>query len=242
MHPEIEKLRKLQETELQIKYYRERIDLLPRQLAELEAKLNGTLQALEANRQKIAKTASDKKRLEGNIQDLEQRNSKYRAQLTDVKTNEQYKALVHEIEFNENQVRKIEDDILLLMEEDEELRKGSQNLQRQLEKEKALVEAEKKTAEAEVTKDKTLVQELASQREGIIQSVDPGILTTYERIVKVRKGVALARATQGSCQACHVRIRPHVISQVMSGESIVTCDSCSRILYWDADAPYEVVP
>jgi predicted nucleic acid-binding Zn-ribbon protein len=97
----------LQETDLQVQHYNARIELLPKQLAALETKLNGTLQSLEANKQQIAKAASDKKKLEGNVQDLEQKNSKYRGQLTDVKTNEQYKALLHEI-FNEKEVRKIE--------------------------------------------------------------------------------------------------------------------------------------
>ena len=101
MHPEVEKLLKLQETDLQVQHYNSRIELLPKQLAALEAKLSGTLQSLEANKQQIAQAASDKKKLEGNILDLEQKNSKYRGQLTDVKTNEQYKALLHEIEFNE---------------------------------------------------------------------------------------------------------------------------------------------
>jgi predicted nucleic acid-binding Zn-ribbon protein len=238
MNSEIEKLRRLQETELQIKHYIDRVDLLPKQMADLETKLSVTFKALESIKQESAKTASEKKRLEGNIQDLEQKNSKYRNQLTDVKTNEQYKALLHEIEFNENHIRKIEDNILELMEKDEELRKQSQATQQKLQQEKALVESEKKTAEAEVAKDKALLGELRAQRAKIIQSIDPQILVTYERIVKVRK-VALARATQDSCQACHVRIRPHVLSQVISGESIVTCDSCSRILYWQPDAPYE---
>jgi predicted nucleic acid-binding Zn-ribbon protein len=31
-----------------------------------------------------------------------------------------------------------------------------------------------------------------------------------------------------------------VVSQVMAGEQIITCDSCNRILYWKPDAPYEV--
>ena len=239
MHPEIEQLLRLQETELQIKHYTDRIDLLPRQLADLEAKLNGTLQSLEANKQKAAKTVADRKKLEGNIQDLEQKNSKYRGQLTEVKTNEQYRALLHEIEFNENQIKKIEDDILVLMERDEELRKESQAIQHQLQKEKTLVDFEKKAAESQVAEDKTILAELEGRRKNFLQSIQPKVLELYHHIVKVR-GVALARATQDSCQACHVRIRPHVVSQVISGESIITCDSCGRILYWKPDAPYEV--
>ncbi len=240
MHPEIEKLLRLQETELQIQRFSDRIELLPKLLTQLEAKLKGTLQTQEDAKQKTAKAASEKKKLEGSIQDLEQKNSKYRGQLTDVKTNEQYRALLHEIEFNEKQVRKIEDDILVLMEQDEELRKESLAIQQQLQKEKVQVESEKKAAETEVARDRVLLQELQGQREAIVQSVASDLLATYQRIVKARKGVALARATQESCQACNVRLRPHVVSQVMSGGSIITCDSCDRILYWKPDAPYEV--
>jgi len=240
MHPEVEKLLKLQETDLQVHHYTGRIELLPKQLAALETKLGGTLQSLESNQQQIAKAALDKKRLEGNIQDLEQKNSKYRGQLTDVKTNEQYKALLHEIEFNETEVRKIEDSVLSLMEQEETLRKEAQTIQKQLQQEKLLVDSEKKAAEAEVTKDREILAELERQRETLMQSVDASVLRTYRQISKFRNGVALARATQESCQACHVRIRPHVVSQVMAGDQIITCDSCNRILYWKPDAPYEV--
>ena len=239
MHPEIEKLLRLQEIELQIRHYADRIELLPKQLAALEVKLNSTLQSLETNKQNIAKAAADKKKLEGDVQDLEQKNSKYRGQLTDVKTNDQYKALLHEIDFNETQVKKIEDDILDLMERDEQLRKEAQDIQQQLQKEKALIESEKKAAEAEVAKDKAIWADLQSQRGSLVQSIEPKLLSSYNQIAGFRKGIALAQARQDSCQACHVRIRPHVISQVMSGESIITCDSCSRILYWKPDVPYE---
>jgi uncharacterized protein len=240
MHPEVEKLLKLQETDLQIEHYNGRIELLPKELAALEDKLSGTRQSLESNKQQIAKVASDKKKLEGSIQDLEQKNSKYRGQLTDVKTNDQYRALLHEIDFNEKEVRKIEDVIIGLMEQDEVLRKEAQSTQRRLQEEMALVDSEKKAAEAEVTKDRQILAELQQQREGLIQTVDSSVLNTYRQIGKFRKGIALARATQDSCQACHVRIRPHVVSQVMAGEQIITCDSCNRILYWKPDTPYEV--
>src|SRR5262245_14195212 len=240
MHPEVEKLLKLQETDLQIEHYNSRIELLPKQLAALEDKLSGTRRSLESNKQQIVKVASDKKKLEGSIQDLEQKNSKYRGQLTDVKTNEQYRALLHEIDFNEKEVRKIEDGIIGLMEQDEVLRKDAQSIQRRLQEEMALVDSEKKAAEAEVTKDRHILAELHQQREALIQTVDSSVLNTYRQIGKFRKGIALARATQDSCQACHVRIRPHVVSQVMAGDEIITCDSCNRILYWMPDAPYEL--
>jgi len=240
MHPDLQKLIRLQDTEIQIRYYLERIEILPRKLADLEEKLDNTLQALKSNRDRLSKLTLDKKRLEGTISDLEQKSSKYRDQLVDVKTNEQYRALLHEIDFNTNQVRKLEDEILVDMEEEEKLRREALQIEQQLEREKALVETEKKAAEAAVEQDRAVLTELQNQRQSLMQSIDPNVLEVYTRIARFRKGVALAKATEDSCQACHVRIRPHVLSQVISGNSIVTCDSCQRILYWKAEAPYEV--
>jgi uncharacterized protein len=240
MHPDLEKLIQLQEVELQIKDYADKIELLPKHLAVLEEKLSATTRSLSSCQERFGKLAPEKRKFEGIIQDIEQKNSKYREQLLDVKTNEQYKALLHEIEFNSQQIRKTEDDILTKMEEEERLRKEMLQIQQQLRLEKESVNAEKKAAEAEVEKDKQILEELRTRRQSLIQNVTPDLLETYARIARFRKGVAIARARGDSCEACHVRIRPHVLSQIMSGETILTCDSCDRILYWKSDTPYEV--
>jgi hypothetical protein len=206
----------------------------------MEAKLNDALKSVNNAKERISKIALEKKKLESNIQDLEQKNSKYRGQLTEVKTNEQYKALLHEIEFNEQQIKKIEDDILVLMEEEELLRQESRSSEERLKREKDLVEVEKKAAEAEVHQDKLALVTLEEQRQSILQSIEKSVLESYVRISSFRKGIALARAYEESCQACHVRIRPQLLSHIMTGDSIITCDSCSRILYWEPDAPYEI--
>ena len=240
MHPEVEKLLRLQKIELQIKHHTERVERLPKRLSELEAKLSDALRSLSDAKDRLSKMALEKKKLESSIQDLEQKNSKYRGQLTDVKTNEQYKALLHEIEFNEQQVKKIEDDILVLMEEEELLRQESGAGEERLKREKDLIEAEKRTAEAEAHQDQLALVMLEEQRQSILQLIEKSVLDDYLRISSFRKGIALARAYQESCQACHVRIRPQLLSHVMTGDTIITCDSCSRILYWEPDAPYEI--
>ena len=240
MHPEVEKLLRLQKIELQIKHHTERVERLPKRLSELEAKLSDALRLLSDAKDRLSKMALEKKKLESSIQDLEQKNSKYRGQLTDVKTNEQYKALLHEIEFNEQHVKKIEDDILVLMEDEELLRQESRAGEERLKREKDLIEAEKRTAETEAHQDQLALVMLEEQRQSILQLIEKSVLDDYLRISSFRKGIALARAYQESCQACHVRIRPQLLSRVMTGNSIITCDSCSRILYWEPDAPYEI--
>ena len=239
MHPDLERLIRLQDTELRIKHYLERIEQLPIRMAELESKLNGTQQQLNSNKDRLAKLASEKRKLEGSILDLEQKISKYKGQLTEVKTNEQYRSLLNEIEFGNSQIRKIEDEILLIMEEEEKLRREVSRLEQQLSGELAVVNVEKKAAETEVDEDRKLLAAAESDRNLLAGSIDPTLYDRYTRIASVRKGVALARAADESCQGCHVRIRPHLLTQVMSGETIVACDSCDRILYWKTETPYE---
>jgi predicted nucleic acid-binding Zn-ribbon protein len=240
MHPDLQRLIRLQEIELQIKYCTEQIEQLPRKMEELESKLNGTLQRLRSSKDRQTKLASEKRKLEGSIQDLEQKISKYKGQLIDVKTNDQYRSLLNEIEFGNNQIRKIEDEILLNMEEEEKLRKEIAQAEQQLATEQVDVNVEKKTVEAEVEQDRKLLVTAEEDRRRLVELLDPTLFERYCRIASIRKGVALARAAEESCQACHVRIRPHLLSQVMSGETIVACDSCDRILYWKPDIPYEV--
>jgi len=239
MHPDLERLIRLQDTELQIKYYVERIEQLPAKMAELESKLNGTQQQLNSYKDRLTKLASERRKLEGSIQDLEQKTSKYKGQLTEVKTNEQYRSLLNEIEFGNSQVRKIEDEVLVNMEEEEHIRRDLSRIEQQLAKEQQAVNEEKKAATVEVEEDRKLLAAAEEDRSRLVGSIDPALYDRYTRIASIRKGVALARATDESCQACHVRIRPHLLSLVMSGETIVACDSCDRILYWKADAPYE---
>src|SRR4029079_11872813 len=56
-----------------------------------------------------------RRKYESAIQDLQGKISKYRDQSLAVKTNDQYKALLHEIQFAEQDIRSNEDKILELM-------------------------------------------------------------------------------------------------------------------------------
>jgi predicted nucleic acid-binding Zn-ribbon protein len=73
---------------------------------------------------------------------------------------------------------------------------------------------------------------LQAQRQQDETTLAPEILELYERVRKARRGVALAEARDGACTACNVLLRPQVYNEVRTNESIVTCETCSRILYY----------
>jgi predicted nucleic acid-binding Zn-ribbon protein len=60
---------------------------------------------------------------------------------------------------------------------------------------------------------------------------------------KFRGGIGVAAAREEACVICNVRMRPQIFQNVRRNESIITCDSCSRILYdpENFDHPFETV-
>ena len=239
MHPNLETLIQLQKIEIQIKELSEALEQLPHRLVLMEKKLEGTSDLLEQRKENILQIEVNRRQSESKIKVIEEKISQYRGQLSDVKTNEQYKALLQEIDFQDRKIRKIEDDILIDMEKEEKFRIDCRELEEKHSGEVSQVNEEKKVAHKAGEKMKGKLEQSEKERDTLIELISPGIYKTYRSISDVRKGIALARATE-SCQGCHVRIRPSILSRVMGNEEILTCESCNRILYWQPEAPYEI--
>jgi len=238
MHPVIEKLIELQELETRIRHATGRLEQLPRQIAAMEEQLGATRSLLDHQAAELDRIAAERRQLEGEIQIIEERISKYRSQLSDVKTNEQYKALLHEIDFHGERIGKMEDEILVNMEKEEGLREERLLLEQRLQQESAQVAREKQAVQEEIEETRIELDRRQGEAGALIALIAPEVYGTYRKISTLRKGVALARAKE-NCQGCHVRIRPSVLGQVMAGKQIVHCDSCDRFLYWDPDASIE---
>ncbi len=235
MHPDMEKLIELQGLETRIRHATGRLEQLPREIAAMEEQLGATRSVLHRQQAELDRIAAERRQLEGEVQTIEGRISKYRSQLSDVKTNEQYKALLHEIDFHGERIGKMEDEILVNMEKEDDLREERLLLEQQLQKESARVDREKQAVQKEIEETRIELERRQREAGALIALIAPEIYGTYRKIAAVRKGVALARAGE-NCRGCHVRIRPSVLGQVMAGKQIVCCDSCARLLYWEPDA------
>ncbi len=239
MHPDIEKLIQLQALETRIGHFAAKIERFPQQMAAMEERLRGTKSLMDRQEKTLRQIGTDRRRLEGEVQIIEEKVSKYRSQLSEVKTNDQYKALLHEIDFHTERIHKMEDEILISMEKEEGLRAERLLLEQQFRRESARLDQERQVARQDVEVARIHLAQREEECRALIALITPEVYETYRKIAGVRKGVALARATE-NCQGCHVRIRPSVLGQVMGGRQIVNCDRCDRFLYWQPDAPYEV--
>ncbi len=232
MHPELEKLIALQQADGEIARLREEIAALPRRVAVIETKLAGTKTQIEKAQQALAANQAARRKLEAEIQDHRGHISKYRDQSLAVKTNEQYKALLHEIEFAEQHIRTCEDKILEGMVDSEAKEAALKAAESELRAETAEIEKEKAGARARTAEDERLLAEQSARREALRGGVSTNVLEHYDRVIHQRKS-AVAEARAQKCTACNVLLRPQTYNEVRSNEQIVACDSCSRILFYD---------
>jgi uncharacterized protein len=232
MLPDIERLLELQIADQEIRKLQEEIAELPRRISVIEQKLAGTKAHLEKARAAAKADEANKKKFEFAIQDLQGKISKYRDQSLDVKTNEQYKALLHEIQFSEQEIRINEDRILEVMVNVDAREKDVKAAEATLKAETAEIEKEKEDARRVTAEDQAKLTELNAKRDGLRHGIDPDLLRHYERVMKFRR-TGLAEVRDQKCMGCQVRLRPQHYNEVFNGQKIVYCDSCQRVLYYN---------
>jgi len=243
MNPDLKQLIRLQTVDLAIQELRARIDKFPGISKALDEKLKSAQAALESAKDRSKMNQGNRKKLESEIGSIETKISKYRDQMMAVKTNDEYRALQHEIEHAQNAIRKIEDDILNLMMEAEssqgEIKAGEVRLKEDQQK----VDHERKQLTEENQRDLTALESYLKERKEIEVSISSDdLVPRYERVRKARGGIAVAAARNEVCEICQVRIRPQVFQEIRRNDQIIACDACQRILYdpENLDHPFEV--
>jgi uncharacterized protein len=74
---------------------------------------------------------------------------------------------------------------------------------------------------------------LKLERTKIVALMTPKVAAEYERIRKGRAGVAIAEVIGGRCSKCNMQLRPQFLQELKRGDTIMVCESCKRMLYWN---------
>lgn len=239
VHADLKTAIELQQVDLRIAALTSQIEGLPSQIQTIETELRDFLHTYEDRKLRLSANQRERRELDGEVQLIQTKISRHKDQLYQVKTNEQYKAMLREIETEEANIEKIEDRILDKMIEAEQLEKHLKDAASRLESEKARVATETRRLEALRQSDEQERSQLLERRQGLEATLSSAVRDLYQRIRKARRGVALAEVRDGFCTGCNVRLRPQVYNEVRANESLLTCETCNRILYYVQQLPSE---
>ncbi len=239
MHPDLPRVRQLQELDNRIRELDAEISRLPKYIARIERQLESHKKALQADKNALEENRRSHRHLEGRVSDLQQKISHLRVQMGEAKTNQQFRAFQHEIEFLEGEILKVEDRILDKMVESESLEQNVARAETALGEESEKVAGEVAKVKERVAEDEKEAASKRARRKELTLAISENVLRTYSHTHKTRGGVAVAPADAQHCLACHVLLRPQLSQILRSNEEIVTCESCGRILYYQPPADAE---
>ena len=233
MSPELERLIQLQQLESTIAEARARIAAHPQRLADADARMAEAQHLVDDASQRLKDAQEARRALEKDAAVYQGRLSKFKDQLSAVKTNREYQAMQHEIETAQKDLGAAEEKVLERMLEIDQLTAEVKQAETARAAQKKVVDAEKADLAKELTTVEQTLAETTQARSALIAALEPRLIALFEQVAKVRKGVAVSLATRdGLCSVCHVRLRPPVFQQVRHNDSVVQCESCQRILYW----------
>jgi len=239
MNPDLERLIELEKVDREVARLTDEVAALPKRVAAIEEKLAEHKAAVEKAKSQIKGNEASRRQLEADIKGFQEKIVKYRSQSSSVKTNDEYRALMHEVEFAEKQIGGCEDKILELMISLENDEKSLKKAEAELKTESADVEKEKVEARVRTAEDEKLLTELREKRNALRTGVNDSALAHYDRVLRQRKS-AIAEAREQKCQACYVMVRPQTWQEIRTNDQIVTCSSCGRILFFDP--AHEAIP
>jgi len=232
VHSELEQLLILQDRDQKIRQIRTEIETVPLRRSSLEAQLAASKASVETLKHKARQVEVDRKRLELDVGTRTETISRLKTQQYQTRKNEEFRAIGHEIERYENEIRKIEDDELELMvladkvkadlaEEQKKATAAQNSIARQT------VDLEEKSKALE-----SQLQGLSKERSELAGKIDEDLLGRFERLFKSKGDAAVVAVEHGVCTGCHMKVTTATAAQVRAGKEIVSCENCGRILYF----------
>ncbi|HTR47388.1 MAG TPA: C4-type zinc ribbon domain-containing protein [Verrucomicrobiae bacterium] len=234
MQKVLQSLLELQSVDVRLNDVQSRLARFPKKIAEVEARIAAAKADVDATKAAQIHAIKERKKYDLDVEQWKERVRKYRDQGSQVKTNEAYRALQHEIQMAEEEIGKAEDRLLEQMVAGEEYDRRIKTSEKTFKEVEAVTNSERSKIEAERTRTEAELAELKAERARAVAEIPESLLDHYDRIVKKHHGIALAEVRDEKCSACGMMIRPHVIQEMRrsGNEEMFHCETCTRILYY----------
>jgi uncharacterized protein len=234
--PAIEKLLVLQDRDARRLGIEAQLKSMPREIALTEQKIAAEKASIEVARLEVRELEAKKKLMETEIGSAEDKLAKYKNQQMQVRKNDEFQALGHEIATTQAAIEVIEGQELEVMYAIDSAKKkftaaevalkqnivGHETRIRTLKEREANLAEELKTSQLDATAAR--------------QPVEVPALRVYDRILQ-RQMPVVVPIHGGKCGGCHLKVSGEVESMARGKDpegKLAICEQCGRIVYWES--------
>ena len=238
MKAELEQLIALQNADSSIRRLQAEIQAIPQRRAEIEKEFDQRafeIRGLEAQRDEAR---GERARLEAEVVEQRARAERADRNLMSSKNEHEYTAAIREADAARKHISQLETQILEKMEAFEQAESQLKEREPEIVRMRTELDERIKAFEAQTRAQAEEMAAYRRERERLLESLPKATSALYKRIsARIRDGVAVAEARNGSCTACFMALRPQVMAEVRRGDEIIICDNCNRILYYVPSEP-----
>ena len=235
MIEELETLCEMQKLDTQLIEHERRRVQGPKRLAEIQEELRQAKEKIAKEKQIIEELDKERRRKEKELDAEKERIKKVQSKLYEIKTNKEYQAVLKETEAAQAANDKTEEEIILLLERIEDLRKDYEASLVFIKKREKEVDSEKKELEKEMNSVETIVTELRKDRDRLLARLSGDAKSHYKVLMEKRSGLAVVNVKNGVCLGCYMNIPPQLFIEVTKNTRLITCPSCNRIFCYQED-------
>lgn len=233
MQDKIRKLSELQGIDTKINAIEKSRGNLPYIVEELKAEISlieNEVSELEKTNSELTETLKESK---NTIEKSKILLEKYKNQRNMVTNNKEYEALIKEIDFRESLVIEEEDRIKELA---VDLTVGKENFEtktRILASRKSTLTEKETELEQKLNNTQDEEKNLKEKRNLLVAKIEKPLYNLYLRVYGSKGRLAVVPANEGHCGGCFTVLPSQKLSELRRADSIVQCDACSRILYYE---------
>lgn len=225
----IERLRVLNDLDIQLLTVRKDLERFPKELAEKSEEPRLLREQAERRKAEVIRFKLDADAVDLELKAGMDALKRLASQMNVLRTSKEFEAVRRQMDAQRAWNSQSEDKELELLSQAEQKQKDVDALAVKVgELDKILAEETLRVnqvlAELKVQHD-----QLAAQRAVLAKDIPAKELAIYDRIV-VNRGQAIAHIEKGFCSACHMKLPPQVQNLTLLGLEMITCASCGRIL------------
>ncbi|MBU0503760.1 MAG: C4-type zinc ribbon domain-containing protein [Candidatus Omnitrophota bacterium] len=206
-------------------------DALPKEIEALKESYESKKKILADCEKKSSDLAKQKKDKELDLGSKEEAIKKLQGQLYQLKTNNEYKTMLKQIDDAKADASVIEDMILEIMENTDKVKEELEQAKKKIVDEEKIFIQDKNKIEDRIKEIDGRLAQLDAQRRQVTPGIDKKIISQYERILANREGLAIVWVEDNSCKGCNMSVPAQVINLIKMYERVITCEVCNRMLY-----------
>ncbi|HJS52034.1 MAG TPA: C4-type zinc ribbon domain-containing protein [Pyrinomonadaceae bacterium] len=238
MKLELEKLIDLQTTDTNIRRLKKIIETANEKRAEIEQEFEQHASSIRELQNRRDTLNAERLELEKQVSENKTYLERAERNLKHAQNQKEYETAMRETDALQKQIGAFETQIVEKMTAVEEIEKELETRADEINSHDSKRDEALAAFDAELTASKSELDTETAKRDEIFKTLPDRLASVYNRLVqRSRDGIAVAEVVNGSCSACYMGLRPQVNLEIKRGDQIITCESCTRILYIPSPAP-----